>query len=256
MVKTASIATNCTSLVRRFPRASREIATSSLHVCLGPVDAGRPRLALLTLPAQKTWTPSMSSQTQAPSSRLFDCGVMREYPPNGLGVQQRKTLTPIPYDVGKPAVFPVHTSASLGQGLFGRLEDFSSKEPLALFPKPLSWYVSDHFVKCVIFQQLADQTVMRPLDKKHYGHHQKLLIVDSVPINAWYIEKVLSAALVDAKTLHSSLDQQQRDLLVKRFNDPRGELKILMTYDVGSVGLNLHKARNCVVLTTPGRSWS
>jgi superfamily II DNA/RNA helicase len=69
---------------------------------------------------------------------------------------------------------------------------------------------------------------MRLLNKKQYGHHQKLLIVDSVPINAWYMEKVLRAALVDAKTLHSSLDQQERDLLVKHFNDPRSELKVLI----------------------------
>lgn len=109
----------------------------------------------------------------------------------------------------------------------------------------------------VIFQQLADQKVMRPLDKKRYGHHQKVLIVDSVPINAWYIEKVLRAALVDAKTLHSSLDQHERDVLVKQFNDPKSDLKVLITtYDVGSVGLNLHKACNCVILTAPGRSWS
>jgi superfamily II DNA or RNA helicase len=34
-------------------------------------------------------------------------------------------------------------------------------------------------------------------------------------------------------------------------------LKVLITtYDVGSVGLDLHKACNCVILTAPGRSWS
>ncbi|KAJ6177996.1 hypothetical protein N7519_008457 [Penicillium mononematosum] len=175
------------------------------------------------------WTSSTSSQAQTPSSRLFDGGVMREYPPNGPGVQQWKTLTPIPYGVEKPAVFAVHTSASLGQGLFGRLENFSSQEPLALFPKPLSWYARDHFIKTAF----------------------------AFPINAWYMGKVLRAALVDAKTLHSSLDQQERYLLVKHFNDPRSELKVLiMTYDVGSVGLNLHKACNCVILTAPSRSWS
>ncbi|KAJ6150103.1 Helicase C-terminal [Penicillium samsonianum] len=72
------------------------------------------------------------------------------------------------------------------------------------------------------------------LIKKRHGHHQKVLIVDSVPINAWYIEKVLRAALFDAQTLHSSLDQHERDQLVKKFNDP-GDLKVLITtYDVGS----------------------
>lgn len=75
---------------------------------------------------------------------------------------------------------------------------------------------------------------MQPLDKKRHGHHQKVLIVDSVPINPWYIEKVFRAALIDAQTLHSSLDQHERDQLVKKFNDP-GDLKVLITtYDVGS----------------------
>lgn len=95
------------------------------------------------------------------------------------------------------------------------------------------------------------------MDKDRFGHHQKILIVDSCPLNAWYAEVVLRAALVDARTLHSALEPSERDTLVNEFNDPQSTLRVLITtYDMGSVGLNLHHACNRVILTSPGRSWA
>ncbi|KAJ5181125.1 hypothetical protein N7491_000679 [Penicillium cf. griseofulvum] len=109
----------------------------------------------------------------------------------------------------------------------------------------------------LIFQELLDRKVFEEVDKNRFGHHQKILIVDSCPLNAWYAEVVLRAALVDARTLHSALEPSERDTLVNKFNDPQSTLRVLITtYDIGSVGLNLHHACNRVILTSPGRSWA
>jgi hypothetical protein len=109
-------------------------------------DADRHRLALLTLPAQKTWTPSTSSQdsdTLLPTLRQWrDAG----YPPNQPGVQQRKTFGPYTLGCGETRRLPSsYVCKSWTRAI--RQQNFSSKEPLTLFPKPLSWYASDHLIK-------------------------------------------------------------------------------------------------------------
>ncbi|KAJ5326908.1 Helicase C-terminal [Penicillium brevicompactum] len=49
----------------------------------------------------------------------------------------------------------------------------------------------------------------------------------------------------------------ERKLLVDEFNDPKSNLSVMIiTYDIGSVGLNLHKACNMAVPAAPGNSWS
>ena len=54
--------------------------------------------------------------------------------------------------------------------------------------------------------------------------------------------------------LNSNMRDTERKLLVDEFNDPKSNLSVMIiTYDIGSVGLNLHKACNMAV---PGNSWS
>lgn len=87
--------------------------------------------------------------------------------------------------------------------------------------------------------------------------HRKMLIVESCPLNAWFIEVVLNLALIGTRTMHAKLKDTGRKALVDEFNNPTSQLKVLIiTYDIGSVGLNLHQACNLVVLSAPGKSWS
>ncbi|KXG53232.1 uncharacterized protein PGRI_002820 [Penicillium griseofulvum] len=56
--------------------------------------------------------------------------------------------------------------------------------------------------------------------------------------------------------MHSGLNEEQRVNLVRDFNNPASGIKVLIiTYNIGSVCLNLHEACVLVILSTPGRSW-
>ncbi|KAJ5487133.1 hypothetical protein N7530_001433 [Penicillium desertorum] len=57
--------------------------------------------------------------------------------------------------------------------------------------------------------------------------------------------------------MHAKLNDQERRSLVENFNDPKSNLKVMIiTYNIGSVGLNLHEACDFVILSAPGRNWS
>ncbi|KAJ5619498.1 hypothetical protein N7510_003482 [Penicillium lagena] len=88
---------------------------------------------------------------------------------------------------------------------------------------------------------------------KHLRGYQKLLIGESHPFNAWFLEAFLREMLIDARVFHSRLDNSDRAKLVKEFNDPESSIQcLIMTYDVGAIGLNLHEACNRVVITSIG----
>lgn len=71
------------------------------------------------------------------------------------------------------------------------------------------------------------------------------------------METVLRAALVNARAIHSKPSIPEREVLKKKSNDPASDLQVLIiTYDLGWLGLNLHEACNCVILTAPGINWS
>lgn len=63
-----------------------------------------------------------------------------------------------------------------------------------------------------------------------------------MPVSAWFLEVVFQTALTGAAVFHSGMTHEQRIELTKAFNDRASSLKLLiMTYDVGAVGLNLHE---------------
>ncbi|KAJ5188427.1 SNF2-like protein [Penicillium cf. griseofulvum] len=97
--------------------------------------------------------------------------------------------------------------------------------------------------------------VLEAANPAQYSHHQKALIVECCPLNAWYLEVVLNAALIGTRAMHVNLNEQERKSLVDNFNDPNSSLKIIITtYDIGSVGLNLYEACDLVILSALGRS--
>ncbi|KAJ5833227.1 hypothetical protein N7474_001538 [Penicillium riverlandense] len=89
--------------------------------------------------------------------------------------------------------------------------------------------------------------------QKHSRRYQRLLIGESHPFNAWFLEAFLREMLIDARVFHSGLDNSERAKLVKEFNDPESSIQcLIMTYNVGAIGLNLHEACKRVVITSIG----
>ncbi|KAI9376376.1 hypothetical protein BJX61DRAFT_490486 [Aspergillus egyptiacus] len=107
----------------------------------------------------------------------------------------------------------------------------------------------------LVFQELLAIKALERVDKRAYGHHQKLIVGEVVPANAFYLQEVLRACLIDARVFHADLSHQGKSQMVDLFNDPQSSLTVLiMMYDVAAVGLNLHKACNRVLITSLPRS--
>jgi hypothetical protein len=52
----------------------------------------------------------------------------------------------------------------------------------------------------LVLQELLKVKAIDKLDKAKYGHHQKLIIGEVVPANAFFLETVLRACLIDAES--------------------------------------------------------
>lgn len=100
-------------------------------------------------------------------------------------------------------------------------------------------------------QEILAAKALDSLDKACAKHHQKLLILEALPANVWYLAATLRTALVDARVMHAALPNTSQQRIVDLFNGPQSIFRVLiMLYDVGAVGLNLHKACNrCLILS-------
>lgn len=109
----------------------------------------------------------------------------------------------------------------------------------------------------LIFQELLTVRAVEKPDPSRYGHHQKLIIGEASPAVAFFLEAILKECLIDARVFHADLSHQAKGEIVDLFNNAKSTLKVLiMLYDVGAVGLNLHKACNRVVISSIPRSRS
>jgi hypothetical protein len=105
--------------------------------------------------------------------------------------------------------------------------------------------------------ELLEIHALEPLNPDGLHHHQKLIIGEATPANAYYLQAALRACLVDARILHAGLSNKAKSKLVDEFTDPNSQLKcLIMMYDVGAVGLNLHLACNRVLIASVGRSFA
>lgn len=119
----------------------------------------------------------------------------------------------------------------------------------------LSFFTDGSPALRLVFQELLKAKAIDKLDKAKYGRHQKLIIGEVVPANAFFLEAVLRACLIDARVFHADLSHHAKSLMVDMFNDAKSSLKVLiMLYDVGAVGLNLHKACDRVLILSIPRS--
>ena len=71
---------------------------------------------------------------------------------------------------------------------------------------------------------------------------RKLLITGDVPLNAFFWDSVCNFAYVETEVLNARLTDLERVNLVKRFNDPKYFLLILIImYQVSAQGVNLDR---------------
>ena len=89
------------------------------------------------------------------------------------------------------------------------------------------------------FQEILTVKCIEEIDKSYWKSHQKLIIAESHPGNAFYLHILLRCALIDARVMHAGLSNRAKSELVDLFNDPQSTLQVLiMMFDVGAVGLN------------------
>lgn len=71
------------------------------------------------------------------------------------------------------------------------------------------------------------------------------------------MQTLLRAALVNSRVVRPELTILEREISEKKLNDPASDLQVLIiTYDLGPLGLYLHEACNCIILTAPGINWT
>jgi hypothetical protein len=105
------------------------------------------------------------------------------------------------------------------------------------------------------FQEVLAAKSLEKLDEARWKQHQKLISADSTPPCAWYLEVLLRAALIDGRVMHAGLSNRAKSELCDLFNKAESTLKVLiMMYDVGAVGLNLHVACDRVLALAIPRS--
>lgn len=104
-------------------------------------------------------------------------------------------------------------------------------------------------------QEIIAVHAIEKVDKAKYNGHQKVIFAEVSPVNAWYLMAALREGLIDARVMHAGLSNKAKTELQDLFNDPNSTLKVLiMMYDVGAIGLNLHEACNKVVLLSIPRN--
>lgn len=96
---------------------------------------------------------------------------------------------------------------------------------------------------------------LEKLDEAKWKQHQKLISADSTPPCAWYLEVLLRTALIDGRVMHAGLSNRAKSQLCDLLNEAESTFKVLiMMYDVGAVGLNLHIACDRVLALAIPRS--
>ncbi|KAH0346279.1 hypothetical protein KCU83_g7430, partial [Aureobasidium melanogenum] len=109
----------------------------------------------------------------------------------------------------------------------------------------------------LVCREILAARIIDPLDPEKYKQHQKLIIGEATPANAYWIMSTLRALNIDARILHAGLSNKAKAEMVDMFNNPKSSLKVLiMMYDVGAYGLNLHEACNRILITSIARAFA
>lgn len=129
-------------------------------------------------------------------------------------------------------------------------------EPKAKTARELLLYLCDGSPSSrTVLQQILDGKVIEKLDKAKWKHHQKLIVYEGTPGCGFYVQALCRVALIDARMMHASLTNKAKGELCDLFNDPRSSSKVLIImFDVGAVGLNLHIACDRVLAIAISKS--
>jgi Helicase conserved C-terminal domain len=72
---------------------------------------------------------------------------------------------------------------------------------------------------------------------------KKLLGVEDCPYVGWFWELVVQSLYINARVVHAGLSLEERNKLIREFNDPNSGLDFLyIMYNVSVQGLNLDKS--------------
>jgi hypothetical protein len=82
--------------------------------------------------------------------------------------------------------------------------------------------------------------------------HGKFIVTEEVPLNAMFLEWVLSMLGIETAVFHSGLNQSERNALIDEFNNADSSLTCLIIfYTVGGVGINFWRDCHTVYMATP-----
>lgn len=85
---------------------------------------------------------------------------------------------------------------------------------------------------------------------------EKLLVLEQVPLIAWFWELAVKLVHIECATMHAALDQAGRAKLVEDFTSPHGPRVLILMFDVGGQAINLQKFCRLVFLAHPGLNYA
>jgi hypothetical protein len=80
----------------------------------------------------------------------------------------------------------------------------------------------------LVCQEVLAAHVIDPLDPAGYKQHQKLIVGEATPANAYWIMSTLRALQIDARILHAGLFNKAKADMVDLFDDPISTLRVLI----------------------------
>ncbi|KAI0472682.1 P-loop containing nucleoside triphosphate hydrolase protein [Xylariaceae sp. FL0804] len=112
--------------------------------------------------------------------------------------------------------------------------------------------------KSPTLRAILDYISRNILDRDRNGKVKKLMIVESIPMLAFYYEMVLQLLGFNCRTMHASLSPEEREELIISFNESKPDTCqiLIQMYTVGFAGTNLHKNCSRVLVASQAPSLS
>lgn len=90
--------------------------------------------------------------------------------------------------------------------------------------------------------------------RQHVLKGEKLLVLEQVPLIAWFWELCCKLLHIKTATMHADLDQSGRARLMDDFNASGGLRILILMYDVGGQAINLQRSCHRAFIAHPGIS--
>ncbi|KAK3111572.1 Kinetochore protein Spc24 [Teratosphaeriaceae sp. CCFEE 6253] len=96
--------------------------------------------------------------------------------------------------------------------------------------------------------------ILREYDLRVLTNGEKMLLIENVPLIAWFWEIACRLLLIPIATMHADLNQRSRTELADLFNAPGGLMMLTIMHDVGGQSINLQNQCHTVLVLHPGIS--